>query len=175
MRTITALLFIVPGLALAACSTDAPTSVRLTPDQKSATRASVASRPIKGHCELTILSTTPYPAAPVFSQVSEGTCELAPLGRTTVQFVQVVNFGNGTQHSLSLSYRAANGDVLQAASAGTSVPTLTGVNFSATITFLGGTGRFANATGSAHVDGSANLASATSRYMLDGWISYDAP
>jgi hypothetical protein len=175
MRTVTALLFVVPGLALAACSADAPTSVRLAPDQPSTTKASVASRPIKGHCALTILSTTPYPAPPVFRQVSEGTCELAPLGRTTVRFIQVVNFGNGTQHSLSLSYRAANGDVLEAASVGTSVPTPTGVDFTATITFIGGTGRFASATGSAHADGSANLASATSRYTLDGWISYDAP
>ena len=175
MRTVTALLFIVPGLVLAACSVDAPTSARLAPDQASTMKASVASRAIKGNCSLKIVSTTPYPAPPVFRQVSEGTCELSPIGRTTVRFIQVVNFGNGTQHSLSLSYRAANGDLLQAASVGTSVPTPTGVNFSATITFVGGTGRFASATGSAHADGSANLASATSWYRLDGSISYDAP
>ena len=175
MRTALALLCIVPGIALAACSADAPTSVRLAPDQPTTTKASVASRPIKGRCSLSIVSTTPYPAPPVFRQVSEGTCELSQLGRTKVHFIQVVNFGNGTQHSLSLSYRAANGDVLQAASAGTSVPTPTGVDFSATITFLGGTGRFASATGSAHANGSANLASATSWYSLDGSISYDAP
>jgi hypothetical protein len=171
MRTVTALLFIVPGLALAACSADAPTSVRLAPDQPSATRESIASRPIKGHCSLTIRSTTPYPAPPVFRQLSEGTCEIAPLGRTAVRFLQVVNFGNGTQHSLSLTYRTADGDVLQAASVGTSTPTPAGVNFTATITFLGGTGRFASVTGSARADGSANLASGTSWYSLDGVLS----
>lgn len=173
MRTRTVLLSIVPGLALAACSVDAPTSVRLAPGQRLAATAD-ASRPIQGHCALAILSTTPYPAPPVFRQVSEGTCELAHLGRTRVHFIQAVNFGNGTQRSLALTYTAANGDVLQAASVGTSVPSPTGVNFSATITFLGGTGRFTNATGSAYVQGSADLASATSWYSLDGSIAYGA-
>ena len=174
MRTATALLFIVPVLALAACSADAPTSVRLAPTQGAATKAPLASRPIQGRCALTILSTTPYPAPPVFRQVAEGTCELSHLGRTTVHFIQLVNFGNGTQHSLALSYTAANGDVLQAASVGISVPNATGVSFTSTSTFLGGTGRFANATGSARAEGSANLAKGTSQYTLDGSISYDA-
>jgi hypothetical protein len=175
MRTVTALLFIVPGLALAACSADIPTSVRLAPSQELATKASQTSSPIQGRCALTVLSTTPYPAPPVFRQVAEGTCELAHLGRTTVHFIQVVNFGNGTQQSLALSYAAANGDVLQAASVGTSVPNATGVSFTSTITFVGGTGRFMNATGSARAEGSANLVSGTSQYLLDGSISYNAP
>jgi hypothetical protein len=174
MRTATALLFIVPVLTLTACSADAPTTVRLAPTQSEAVNTPLPSRPIHGRCALTILSTTPYPAPPVFRQVAEGTCELSHLGRTKVHFIQAVNFGNGTQHSLALSYTAANGDVLQAASAGTSVPNATGVSFTSTITFLGGTGRFANAAGSANVEGSANIAQGTSQYTLDGSISYNA-
>jgi hypothetical protein len=123
---------------------------------------------------LTTLVTDPYPAPPVFRQVVTGTCHLAHLGRTTVHFVQVVNFATRTQQSLELTYTAANGDVLRAASQGTSTPNATGLSFSATITFLGGTGRFANATGQAQAAGTADLAAGTSQYTLDGWIAYDA-
>jgi hypothetical protein len=134
----------------------------------------LASRPISGECYLRTLATVPYPAPPNFRQDVTGTCQLAHLGHTTVHFVQVVNFATRTQQSLELTYTAANGDVLRAASAGTSLPTATGVTFSATITFIGGTGRFANATGHAHAEGAADLVAGTSWYTLDGWIAYDA-
>jgi hypothetical protein len=91
-----------------------------------------------------------------------------------VQFVQVVDFATRTQQSLELTYTAANGDVLRAASAGTSLPTATGVTFSATIRFLGGTGRFTDATGEVRAEGTADLVAGTSGYTLDGWIAYDA-
>jgi hypothetical protein len=178
MRTAIAPLVLATALALAACSGDSPTTLEpsaITPTTLSASRApsSSASRPIQGECALKTLSTVPYPAPPVFRQTAEGTCDFAHLGQSTVQFVQVVNFALGTQRSLTLVYTAANGDELRAASAGTSTASSTGVSFSSTITFLGGTGRFASATGSARAEGSANLAAGTSAYSLDGAISYD--
>jgi hypothetical protein len=129
---------------------------------------------MSGHCELTTIATVPFPAPPVFRQTAEGTCHLTHLGKTSVHFVQIANFGTFTQQSIELTYTAANGDVLRAASAGTSRPIATGVSFSSTIIFQGGTGRFVAATGEVHVDGTANLAAATSQYTLDGWIVFDA-
>jgi hypothetical protein len=179
MRTAIAPLVLVTTLALAACSGDSPTTlepsaIRATTFSASRATSSAAPRPIKGECALKTLSTVPYPAPPVFRQTAEGTCDLAHLGQSTVQFVQVVNFALGTQRSLSLVYTAANGDELHAASAGTSTANSTGVSFSSTIAFLGGTGRFTSATGSARAEGSANLTAGTSAYSLDGAISYDA-
>lgn len=110
----------------------------------------------------------------MFKQVSSGTCELAHLGRADVHFVQVVNFATGTQHSLELSYTAANGDVPRAQSAGTSVVSAGIAHFDATIQFEGGTGRFNDAAGQVHAVGVADLASGRSHYTIDGWIDYDA-
>jgi hypothetical protein len=178
MRALMSLTVLATTLTLASCSGDTltpprPATLEATPTAASANRALVA-RPMSGQCVLTLLASVPYPAPPVFRQLATGTCELTHLGHVTVHFVQVVNFAARTQQSLELTYTAANGDVLRAASAGTSVPTATGVNFSATITFLGGTGRFTDATGEAHAEGSADLAAGTSGYALDGWITYDA-
>jgi hypothetical protein len=175
MRAATSLILVLP--ALAGCSSDAVTSPRSAPLGNSATMAAnqaILPRPMSGECYLTTLATVPYPAPPVFRQDVVGTCELTHLGHVTVHFVQVVNFATRTQQSLELTYTAANGDVLRAASAGTSLPTARGVTFSAAITFLGGTGRFTNATGQARAEGAANLVAGTSWYMLDGWVGYNA-
>ncbi|MEP6494251.1 MAG: hypothetical protein ABJF01_16330 [bacterium] len=174
MRIIRTLAF-VPSLVLAACSGESITAPRLAPDAPAAESPGalgLRARPISGHCELTTLSTTPAPAPPVFRQVAAGTCTLSHLGRSTVDFIQLVNLGANTQQSETLTYTAANGDVLEASGVGTSTPTATGVNFSSTITFIGGTGRFVNATGQAHVEGAANLVAGTSRYTLHGSISH---
>ena len=174
MRTIRTLA-LVPSLVLAACSGEPITVPRLAPDAPAATSLDapgLSARPISGQCQLKTLSTTPAPAPPVFRQVAVGTCTLSHLGRSTVDFIQIVNFGARTQRSQKLTYTAANGDVLEASSVGTSTPTPTGVSFSSTITFNGGTGRFVNATGQAHADGTANVVAGTSRYTLDGSILY---
>ena len=177
MRALTSLILVLPALSLAGCSGDAVTSPRSAPRANPAAMAAnqtIVPRPMSGECYLTTLATVPYPAPPVFRQDVTGTCELTHLGHVTVQFVQVVNFATRTQQSLELTYTAANGDVLRAASAGTNLPTATGVTFSAAITFLGGTGRFTNATGQARAEGAANIVAGTSWYMLDGWLGYDA-
>jgi hypothetical protein len=177
MRALTSLIVVLPALSFVGCSGDAVTSPRSATLAKSAAMAAdqtIVPRPMSGECYLRTLATVPYPAPPVFRQDVTGTCELTHLGHVTVQFVQVVNFATRTQQSLELTYTAANGDVLRAASAGTSRPTATGVTFSATIMFLGGSGRFTNATGQARAEGAANLVAGTSWYTLDGWIGYNA-
>jgi hypothetical protein len=176
MRAIITLTVLVPALVLAACSGDSPTAPRADARAVSVARAgaSPAARQITGRCELRTLATDPYPAPPVFRQTVTGSCMFSHLGRATVHFIQVVNFATRTQHSLELTYTMADGDVLRAASAGTSTPIPSGVAFYATINFIGGTGRFANATGQAQADGTASLVNGTSQYSLDGWIAYGA-
>lgn len=137
-------------------------------------RRSAQPVPMAGQCALTVSSTVPFPAPPLFRQVASGTCDLTHLGRAAIHFVQVVDFATGTQHSLELTYTAANGDVLRAESVGTSVVEGGTAHFEATINFVGGTGRFANASGQARAVGDAELAAGTSRYTLDGSIEYDA-
>jgi hypothetical protein len=46
------------------------------------------------------------------------------------------------------------------------------IGFSATFTFTGGTGRFADASGTAQGEGVANQMTQTSEVRIDGSISY---
>lgn len=77
----------------------------------------------------------------------------------------------GTQGSVDISFTAADGDILRATSVGTNTPNGPGVAFRATMTFIGGTGRFANAIGEAHVDGAAGSVTISSSCRLDGWAA----
>ncbi|HEY1458872.1 MAG TPA: hypothetical protein VGH59_02315 [Casimicrobiaceae bacterium] len=73
-------------------------------------------------------------------------------------------------------YTAANGDMLFSNFVGAGVFTsATGVSFSGTETYDGGTGRFADATGSAALPGTAEFTSPTAgvgQYSVEGTISY---
>jgi len=173
---------VLMSLVVTACSGDALTSLRPTTVDATSTVAAHSSQDsgipsrshsMVGHCELRTLATIPSPAPPVFQQTAVGTCQLSHVGQAAVHFIQVVNFGTSTQQSRELTYTTADGDVLRAMSAGTSTRTATGVAFSSTIIFLGGTGRFAGATGQAHAQGTANLVAGTSEYSLQGWILLD--
>ena len=164
------------ALGLAGCAEHAP-----TPPATGATRLARApaagrateTRPLGGRCTTTF-APIPRPIPTVYRQVATGTCQLAHLGRTTLVLVQDINFAAGTQTSVAVTYTAANGDILRAVNVGTSVRSGTGVTFSATVTFIGGTGRFASATGEARAVGTADFVANTSEYTLDGWLAYDA-
>ena len=73
-----------------------------------------------------------------------------------------------------MTFTAANGDLLRATNVGTSTPSRPGVAFQGTTTFIGGTGRFANASGQARAAGTANFLTNTAEFTLDGWIAYEA-
>ena len=165
------------ALTLVGCGSDVPTDTRATlvpPAVGALDRQASDAVPITGTCDLTVDATIPFPAPPTFEQIASGTCDLSHVGLAHVYFVQVVNFATGTQHSLELTYTAPNGDVLGAQSAGTSVVNGGTAHFDATIEFLGGTGRFADASGQAHAAGVADLAAGRSHYALEGSIRYDA-
>ena len=159
------------GAPLAGCSPDNGTVA--APDGVALARTANESIPISGACETAFVPPT-FPPPPVIRQVDQGICHLSHLGRTALYSVQDIDLATGTQTSIELTYTAANGDILRAVNTGTNVPNGPGVRFSATTTFVGGTGRFANATGQARIEGTASFLTNTASYTVDGWIVYEA-
>lgn len=163
-------------LTLAGCAGGAPTVTAPDAPAAAGMRAALApsgALPIEGRCELTF-NPPPLPLPPVHRQIDTGTCWFSHLGRTALYGVQDINFAAGTQ-SGERTFTAANGDVLRAVHAGRSAPGGPGlVRFTTTITFVGGTGRFAHATGQMTGAGTANLITRTTTVTNEGWIAYDA-
>lgn len=164
------------SLLVAACTADtaptAPKSANVVAANRSATPAPV-SRPFSGECELTF-TPPPFPMPPAFQQTDIGTCHFTALGRTSYYGVQQINVVAGTQ-SGERTLTAANGDILRLTHVGTSAPIGPGlVSFQATLTIIGGTGRFTNATGLVHGSGVANLITRTTVATFEGSITYDA-
>jgi hypothetical protein len=161
-------------LAIVGCTDRTPAVT--APDAPAAVRAAVAPagpRPIEGYCELSF-NPPPFPLPPVHRQVDTGTCWFSHLGRTDLYGEQDINFAAGTQTGFRV-FTAANGDVVRVVSAGRSAPIGPGlIGFTTTITIVGGTGRFANATGEMTGAGTANLVTRTTSVTNEGWIQYDA-
>ncbi len=170
----------VPAVLLilaAGCSGDAPAAA--DPNTPVLARAAARSqmlvpRPLAGRCE-TVLAPTEVLRPGIVRQVDTGSCQLSHLGRAEFTSDKVIRLAAGTQ-TTEATFTAANGDVLRAVGAGTSAPSGAGrVSFTATLTFVGGTGRFAQATGQVRTEGTANLVARTaSLEIVGGWIAYDA-
>ena len=142
-------------------------------------------RPLKGQCdtEVTILSIGPDGRLDLSI---EYTCRISHLGLTHNTVVQsVIPAGPPTGTLLPVlvnntgAYVAANGDRLDSSFTGTGVTNLADFTavFEGTETFLGGTGRFANASGTAHIQGTAALDPATGTgtahfTLSEGTITY---
>lgn len=161
-------------LIVAGCGREGtPTSPRLTSSSVPERSASPSpqTRPFAGTCELTF-TPAPFPPPPSFVSTDVGTCQFSELGETAFYGVQTINFAAGTQ-SGQRTFTAANGDVLRVSHVGTSTPIGPGlISFHATATVIGGTGRFANATGVILGHGVANLATRTSEAIFEGSITY---
>jgi hypothetical protein len=101
--------------------------------------------PIKGHVDEVITSATPEPDGVHLTAAGEG--HATHLGRLTSNENAVVH-PDGTSQATGV-WMAANGDQLFWSDMGafTSPTTATG-----TLTFTGGTGRFSNASGTAHFE-----------------------
>ena len=128
--------------------------------------------PFSASCELTIQPPTPVGPG-LIHQIDSGACErVTHLGRAAFTSDKVINVVAGTQ-TLEATFVAANGDVLRGSGTGTSALVGPGrVAFTATLTFAGGTGRFANATGQATITGEADLPAARSHMTATGSILY---
>jgi hypothetical protein len=164
-------------LTVAACADDAITTVSHHPTGVG--RAIVSSQaapsvPLRGSCE--IRAAAPAVVTPPFIRETDiGTCQLGHLGRAAFYGEQIINFVTRTQVAPVMIFTAANGDELHAANVGSNTPTGPGtIRFTGRTTIVGGTGRFANATGQLSVEGTADFASTEARMTFDGWIAYDA-
>lgn len=167
---------ITVSLALTACSSPVPTDANgysgVLQSKGNSTQEAV-SVPLRGECDATMAQ--PIFVSPgVIRQIDSGTCRLARLGRVAFHSDKVINVIAGSQ-TTQLRLTAANGDVLDAVGRGTNVPAGPGmIAFITTLTFVGGTGRFDQATGEARVVGQANLIARTSTLRITGRISYEA-
>ena len=163
----------VIAFTLTGCSGDRMTG---TPDRLLQPRAPSAStsaeRPWKAKCDVEAVFTS------ATTLVITGTCQFAHLGRTTVLEYQTIEApeANGIiAFTNTATYTAANGDELRTSTIGAAAPTVGGVSLSGINTAVGGTGRFANASGTAALAGTVRFTgptSAVATYRLDGHLSY---
>ena len=125
--------------------------------------------PFKGRLEGTATITPGTP--PFLSVLIEGTGNATHLGRFTVEIPHVVNAMNRTSVG-TYEFTAANGDTLTAGFTGQSTLTAPGVlSIVETATITGGTGRFADATGSFTVERSFNQVTGVTTGSFEGTIS----
>ena len=181
MRPFTVLTVLL-SLALSACA-DGSTAPAAAPRPGSASfnRVDAATRnssaePLSGTC-VSEDAQPPVFTPPFFlDQVIAGTCQFSHLGRTTMQLRQHVDLSTGAATG-AVTFTAANGDALIVTQSSESTDIgPTRKSFTGTAAITGGTGRFAQATGSLGLDGTLTLdqgiGHALSTYA--GRIVYDA-
>ena len=148
-------------------------SLSIASSEANATGSGVLSNnqevPFKGRLEGTATIT---PGTPPFVSVSiEGTGNATHLGRFTLEIPHVVNTTNRTSTG-TYEFTAANGDTLTAGFTGQATLTAPGVlSIVETATITGGTGRFADATGSFTVERLFNQVTGLTTGSFDGAIS----
>ena len=132
-------------------------------------------RPYGGRC-----STIVTPISETQLQIA-GNCNLTHLGAATADTLQTVTpMGQPMMGMLMLhiendtTYRAANGDLLTMKFTGHGhLDLATGhVHYMGVESFTGGTGRFAEASGMASVEGTASVATNVGQFTSRGRISY---
>jgi hypothetical protein len=139
-------------------------------------------RPLSGSCETKVTLRSVPGAIPILLAV-DVSCNMAHLGRVVggTDNEIVIPTGEPSGSSLpiqiaipTITYTAADGDRLKSTFAGQgSIDLVTGrAVFFGTETFIGGTGRFAGATGSSQTAGEASLATNTGFLTLSGYVSY---
>jgi hypothetical protein len=174
MRTSIASLVVLAS-AVAACADGAPTSPTSLATRGSsavALQRSGTSRPFSGSCTLTFNAPS-FPLPAIHHQIDTGPCLFTHLGLTDLYGELDINFAAGTQSGWR-TLTAANGDELHLTVSGRNGAGAVGgmVSIDAQFVIVGGTGRFAGATGSGRATGVANLITRTTTAAMDGSISY---
>ena len=143
-----------------------------------AATADSVQRPLTGRCE-TVPTIVPSPTPGALFRVTiTGTCRLTHLGRTEQVAVEDVFAGPGGLTLAGTStYTAADGSTFATAFSGPVQQTgPNAVTFEGTETVVGGTGRFAGATGSTHFAGAATTAPpgqpGSGWFTVEGAISF---
>ena len=162
---------VFPGVAilgLAACGQlESPVAPQRTIVSFAPVNANLVTRPWEGSCKGTGIIRSDG-----FTLDITGTCHLSHLGLTTSVGVEIL----GATLSAVHTFTAANGDLLYTTTTGyaTLKPDFSGVNFFNIETVTGGTGRFANASGSATRNGSSNFSDGSGTWEIQGTLTYDA-
>jgi hypothetical protein len=125
--------------------------------------------PIKGSFKAV---ETQQPDLPIVHVTATGSGQATQLGRFTVSYQVDVNVQTGAGTGLSAEFVAANGDSLFAEGSGQASPTETPgtLNIVENYTITGGTGRFANASGTLTVERVVNQATGETSGTLSGNI-----
>lgn len=151
---------------LAGCTQlESPVAPHMTIASLAPATANLVTRPWEGSCKGTGIIRSDG-----FTLDITGTCHLSHLGLTTSVGVEIL----GATLSAVHTFTAANGDLLYSTTAGyaTLKPDFSGVNFFNTETITGGTGRFANASGTATRNGSTVFSDGTATWVIQGTITY---
>jgi hypothetical protein len=163
--TLLGVLPLVAVLSLAGCAQldspmAPPKAIALAP-----ANANLVTRPWEGSCTGTGVFRADFVTLDI-----RGTCRLSHLGLTTMAGVETVGAVLNAVHT----FTTANGDLLYTTTTGHAVlkPDFSGVNFFNTETVTGGTGRFANATGSATRNGSTNFSDGSGTWVIQGTLTY---
>ena len=155
-------------LTLAGCAQlESPVAPQKTIAALAPASANLVTRPWEGSCEGTGAFRPDFITLDI-----TGTCRLSHLGLTTTVGVEITGIVLSGVHT----FTAANGDILYTTTAGqaTLKPDFSGVTFSNIETVTGGTGRFANASGSATRIGSTRFSDASATWEIVGTLTYDA-
>jgi hypothetical protein len=161
---------------LAACSDNnltAPTATKLSSLTPAAAHGGNHERPFGGRCDTDITISPPLAGDPpdVLRLHIEYVCQLQHLGRTTAVAEQIANLTTPSASNTTI-YTAANGDQLFVTWTGAGIVNGPDITFSGPETITGGTGRFAGASGSTWVSGTASFATLTGQFTSVGTISY---
>lgn len=172
MRTLSAPAALL-ALALTACSTDAtrdPVAPSvLVLDRADDADAHTKSMHIQGTMEATE-SGTPQPGNPIVLRRLEGQGNASHLGRFTTVANITLNLATATG-SGTVTYTAANGDMLSGTAVGQAVIGAGFATVTETVTITGGTGRFAGATGTFTVVRRIVQATGISSGTIDGTVT----
>lgn len=134
------------------------------------------SRPAGGNCETTVQVVAPFPGPtnPILNLEIGGVCTLKHLGRSTLFAIQTVDLRTGVIFNTG-TYTAANGDRIVAEFNGSDDPSDAVIAFTGTETYLSGTGRFVNVSGSSLLEGTASFTGPSTlagEFTTSGTITY---
>jgi hypothetical protein len=131
-----------------------------------------ATVPFHASIENTVELVPPFPP-PIINAIFTGKTRTRPFGFADFVGISQVDstvLPNAQTTDFTVTYR--NGDELHYTSAGIAIPDAMGnSDFSGDYTIIGGTGRFANATGSGTYAGRFDAATNTGRWTMDGVIA----
>ena len=142
-----------------------------------------ADRPSLGTCDtvVTVIGGFGFPLEPLELRI-DLTCRFRHLGHVTGVILQETTAtgpvgADGilpSRNSASIAYTAANGDVLYSDFSGpATINVVTGaVSFEGEEVFVGGTGRFAQASGTSWLEGTASTVTNVGFYVTSGTLSY---